>query len=57
MLPLGDGLHVFSTVLDAVQGATAIAADPESNGEAARQIAADYFAHDRALAPLAEILP
>jgi hypothetical protein len=54
-LPLGAGLLAFSTPDQAVAAAQEVAADHARHRGAARALAEEYFAHDRALAPLLEV--
>jgi hypothetical protein len=59
-LPVGDGLVAFRTLEDAVRGARQIVDDYPSHRAAARRVAEEHFAPERALAPLldaAEIAP
>ena len=51
-LPAGEGLVKFSTPEEAVEGAQAIAADPDRHGRAARELAEEYFAAERVLPAL-----
>ena len=53
-LPVGEGLLSYATPEDAVARAQELAADHPRHAAAARRIAEEHFAHDRALAPLLE---
>lgn len=53
-LPVGDGLLAFRTLDEAVARSRAIADDYPSHCAAARRIAEEYFASERALAPVVE---
>jgi hypothetical protein len=53
-LPVGAGIVPFRNLGEARSGARAIAADYELQRAAARRIAEDWFAPERALAPLLE---
>lgn len=53
-LPTGTGLVAFSTLQEAVDGATAIARDPERHAAAAREIAERHFAAPRVLGRFAD---
>jgi hypothetical protein len=53
-LPVGEGIVPFRTLGEARSGARAIAADYERQRVAARRVAEDWFAPERALAPLLE---
>ena len=53
-VPLGDGLLAFSTPGEAVAAAQAVASDHGRHRRAARALAEELFAHDRALAPVLE---
>ena len=56
-IPSGDGLFAFDTLEEAVDGLTRIAADPIRHREAAYDLAREYLAPDRVIAPmLASIL-
>src|SRR4051812_41040241 len=48
--PVGEGLLAFRELDEAVDGARAIAADPERHARAARAIAEEHFDSDRVLA-------
>jgi hypothetical protein len=56
VLPVGEGLLAFSTLEEAVDGARAIAAQPERHSRTARAIAEDYFESDRVLGRLLDQL-
>ena len=51
-LPTGEGLLAFSTLDEAVAGARELLADYPRHRAAARRIAAEHFAGERAVAPL-----
>jgi len=51
-LPSGSGVLAFTTVDEAAAAIEAVDADYAGHCRAAREIAADYFAHDRVLARL-----
>jgi hypothetical protein len=51
-LPVGDGLVAFRTPDEAIRGASRIVDNYASHRAAARQLAKQYFAPERALAPL-----
>ena len=51
-IPVGEGLVAFSNVKEAVNGARRIVENYEQHRAAARQLAEEYFAPERALAPL-----
>jgi hypothetical protein len=51
-IPLGEGLVAFSNLEEAVKGARRIVENYERHREAARRLAEEYFAPERALAPL-----
>jgi hypothetical protein len=53
-LPVGEGLLAYATPAEAVTRAQELAADHARHAAAARRIAEEHFAHDRALAPLLE---
>jgi hypothetical protein len=53
-LPVGEGLLSFATPEEAVARAQEIAGDYARHAAAARRIAEEWFAHERALAPLLE---
>jgi hypothetical protein len=53
-LPLGEGLVVFRTMDEAVDGARQILADYAHHARAARTLATEYFAPEPALEPLLE---
>jgi hypothetical protein len=50
--PIGDGLFDFATHEEAVAAIDAIAADYPHHSRVARELAREYFADDRVLAPL-----
>ena len=54
VLPTGDGLWAFHDADEAAEAISTIAADPVRAGAAARNLALEYFAHDRVLTPLLE---
>jgi hypothetical protein len=54
-VPTGSGLLTFRTADDAARAAGAIVADYDAHREAARELAEQYFAHERALAPLLDV--
>jgi hypothetical protein len=53
-LPVGAGLLAYATPAEAAARAQELAADHRRHAAAARRIAEEHFAHDRALAPLLE---
>jgi hypothetical protein len=53
-LPTGDGLLSFRTLADACAGARSLLTDYDHHRRAAREIAEEYFAPERALCPLLE---
>ena len=53
-LPVGDGLLTFRTPAEAAVRATEVVEDYDRHRRAARRMAEEYFAADRALAPLLE---
>ena len=53
-LPIGQGLMTFRTLDEAQAAANLVAADRVGHAEAARAIAEEHFAADRALAPLVD---
>jgi hypothetical protein len=53
-LPIGEGLLTFRTPTEAVACAREVASDYERHRVAARKVAEEFFAPDRALAPLLE---
>jgi len=56
-VPLGEGLLAFSTPDEAVAAAREVVADHGRHRRAARALAEQLFAHDRALAPVLEVAP
>jgi ATP-binding cassette subfamily B protein len=54
VLPTGRGLFAFETLDEAGAAIEAINADYAGNREAARDIAREFFAHDRVLKPILE---
>jgi hypothetical protein len=55
-IPVGEGLLAFSTPEEAAACAREVVADYDRHAAAARRIASEWFAHDRALAPLVEAI-
>ena len=49
VLPSGRGLFAFSSVDDAAAAVDAVASDPVRHGEAAREIAREYFAAEKVI--------
>jgi glycosyltransferase involved in cell wall biosynthesis len=56
LLPVGDGLLLFSTPEEAAAGAAEILGDLERHGRAAREIAEEHLAAERVLPRLLEDL-
>jgi hypothetical protein len=54
LLPVGDGLLVFRTLDEAVDGARAIVEDYDRHARAARAVAVEHFDSDKVLAALLE---
>ena len=54
-LPIGEGLLAFATPDEAVAAAQEVASDHARHRRAARALAEEHFAHDRALAPVLEV--
>lgn len=55
-LPVGAGLIAFRTLEEAVAGSEEIAGNYEKHSRAAREIAEEYFASDKVLTRLADVL-
>jgi hypothetical protein len=53
-LPVGEGLLAFRTPIEAAAQCRAVMADYERHQRAARRLAEELFAPDRALAPVLE---
>jgi hypothetical protein len=54
VVPVGEGLVTFATVEEAVEGARAIALDPERHARGARELAQEMFHYRRVLPALLE---
>lgn len=56
VLPTGDGLWSFTDADEAAAALAEVTADPQRAGAGAAAIAHEYFAHDRVLTPMLEMI-